>query len=114
MPIHLTRDQLPSGGMSAQFEGFRFDPAIPLAIFFTEAPPGAWIEPHTHPYTEVFAILAGTGTYAVAGETFSVAAGDVVVVLPEEVHEIRNTGDGTLHQLGIHCHGEFQTEWITQ
>lgn len=113
MPLHLKRGQLPFAGASGQFEGFRHSPDIPLSIFFTTAGPGHWIKPHTHPYTEVFVILEGDATYTVAGETLAVEPGDVVVVLPHEVHEIRNSGSEPLRQLGSHCHGRFETTWLT-
>jgi quercetin dioxygenase-like cupin family protein len=54
---------------------------------------------HSHDHEEVLYFLSGAGTYAIAGETGSVSAGDVIVVPPRAVHASEATED--LDAIGV-------------
>ncbi len=61
--------------------------------------PGQAIRPHVHPCgQDTWTILAGSGDYMLdeQGKTCRVVAGDVVVARANEVHGVRNDGDGPL------------------
>jgi mannose-6-phosphate isomerase-like protein (cupin superfamily) len=60
-------------------------------------PPGAATMPHYHPRTEeIYYILAGAACMRIGGETRDVAAGDAIAIPPGQIHQIENTGPGTL------------------
>ena len=56
-------------------------------------PPGEVAGEHAHAdMGEVFMIVSGEGVIMINSEEYPLAAGDCVVVEPNERHEIRNTG----------------------
>ncbi len=60
-------------------------------------PAGAATTPHYHERTEeIYYILQGAGQMRLGEESRNVAAGDAVAIPPGAVHQIANTGSGTL------------------
>jgi mannose-6-phosphate isomerase-like protein (cupin superfamily) len=60
-------------------------------------PPGSATTPHYHPTTEeIYYILEGTGSMRIGDETRDVGPGDAIAIPPGAIHQITNTGPGTL------------------
>lgn len=60
-------------------------------------PPGGATTPHYHPQTEeIYYLLEGTARMRIAGEERDLRAGDAIAIPPGQVHQIVNTGAGTL------------------
>jgi mannose-6-phosphate isomerase-like protein (cupin superfamily) len=60
-------------------------------------PVGAATTPHYHERTEeIYYILHGAGQMRLDGVSRHVAAGDAIAIPPGVVHQITNTGSGTL------------------
>ena len=64
------------------------------------------IEPHAEvPFhyhnkiTEVFHIIAGTGSMTVAGKTVALSPGDTLTTEPQELHNAVNTSDAPLRYM---------------
>lgn len=58
---------------------------------------GGRTAPHRHLKTEeIYYILEGQGSIRVADDLADVAAGDAIAIPPGAVHQITNTGGGTL------------------
>src|SRR3954447_12042352 len=111
MTIVLFLEELGSSDMSSQLEGHRHG-GSDLSFLVTDAPARRGPKLHPHPYTEVFIVHAGEGTFTAGDEQLVVSAGKVVVVPPETPHRFENTGDEPLRQVSIHDAGEMQTTWL--
>jgi quercetin dioxygenase-like cupin family protein len=57
-----------------------------------EVAPGGSTPRHSHPYEHEVFVLEGEGLVFEDNEPHKLAAGDVVFVKPDEVHQFRNTG----------------------
>ena len=80
------------------------DGAPNFAMRQFEVQPGGFTPKHSHDYEHEVFILAGQGV-VLEGETeHPIAAGDVIYVQPNEVHQFRNTGDGNLKFLCLVPH----------
>jgi mannose-6-phosphate isomerase-like protein (cupin superfamily) len=63
-----------------------------------EIPPRTAVAAHYHEHcTEVFHLVRGTGTFAIADRTVEAGPGDTLTCQPHEVHSVRNDGDAPLH-----------------
>jgi quercetin dioxygenase-like cupin family protein len=58
-----------------------------------EVAPGGHTPRHSHPYEHEVFILEGSGVVYEGDKEHELSAGDVVLVVPDEVHQFRNTGD---------------------
>jgi quercetin dioxygenase-like cupin family protein len=58
-----------------------------------EVAPGGYTPRHSHPYEHEVFVLEGQGVVLEGDVEHSLAAGDFVLVTPDEVHQFRNTGD---------------------
>jgi quercetin dioxygenase-like cupin family protein len=58
-----------------------------------EVAPGGYTPRHSHPYEHEVFVLEGTGVVYEGDQEHRLSAGDVVFVVPGEVHQFRNTGD---------------------
>lgn len=64
--------------------------------------PGAQTLLHRHRRSEeIYHITGGTGVMTLGGETFTVAAGDTVLIPPYTPHCVRNTGTRPLRVLCV-------------
>ena len=69
------------------------DGAPNFAMRQFEVAPGGFTPRHSHPYEHEVFILEGHGEVFEGDSPHPLAAGDVVFVKPDEVHQFRNTGD---------------------
>ncbi|MEX2112318.1 MAG: cupin domain-containing protein [Pirellulales bacterium] len=58
-----------------------------------EVAPGGHTPRHSHPYEHEVFVLEGTGVVYEGDREHRLAAGDVVLVVPGEVHQFKNTGE---------------------
>jgi len=64
--------------------------------------PGKAFRAHYHEdMEEIFLILKGQGKILLNGEKAELGEGEAVVILPGEVHEMRNVGGGNLEYLAM-------------
>ena len=61
-----------------------------------EVEPGGYTPKHSHPYEHEIFVLEGQGVVAEGDDERPLRAGDCVLVLPDEVHQFRNTGTAPL------------------
>lgn len=61
-----------------------------------EVAPGGYTPKHSHPYEHEIFVLEGEGVVAEGEHERPLRAGDCVLVLPDEVHQFRNTGTAIL------------------
>jgi quercetin dioxygenase-like cupin family protein len=70
----------------------RADGAPTFAMRQFEVAPGGYTPKHSHPYEHEVFVLEGQGVVLEGNEEHPLKAGDVVLVVPDEVHQFRNTG----------------------
>ncbi len=58
-----------------------------------EVAPGGYTPRHSHPYEHEVFVLEGSGVVYEGDQEHKLSAGDVVFVVPDEVHQFRNTGN---------------------
>jgi len=75
------------------------DDAPNFAMREFEVAPGGHTPKHFHDYEHEIYVLGGTGVIVDGSEERPLAAGDVVLVAPNDVHQFRNTGSETLRFL---------------
>lgn len=61
-----------------------------------EVAPGGYTPKHSHPYEHEVFVLEGEGTVLEGDAEHPLRAGDFVLVLPDEIHQFRNTGSAPL------------------
>jgi len=65
-------------------------------------PPGGTAMAHFHRETkETYLILSGVAAMQIDREQFELQAGEAVLIEPNEVHQINNTGEDNLHFLAV-------------
>ncbi len=57
-----------------------------------EVAPGGFTPRHSHPYEHEVFVLEGEGVVIEGNEEHPLRPGDVVFVVPDEIHQFRNTG----------------------
>jgi quercetin dioxygenase-like cupin family protein len=72
------------------------DGAPNFAMRQFEVAAGGFTPRHQHPYEHEVFVLEGRGVVYAGDQPHPLAAGDVVLVKPDEVHQFCNTGDGPL------------------
>ena len=75
------------------------DGAPNFAMRLFELAPGGYTPKHTHAWEHEVFVLAGEGELTTAEGPKHFLAGDAVFVAPEELHQFRNTGAGTMRML---------------
>jgi quercetin dioxygenase-like cupin family protein len=75
------------------------DQAPNFAMRQFEVEPGGHTPQHMHDYEHEVYVLAGQGEVLEQGAPHAIAAGDIVFIAPNEVHQFRNTGDQPLEFL---------------
>jgi quercetin dioxygenase-like cupin family protein len=63
-----------------------------FAMRHYEVAPGGYTPRHSHPYEHEVFVLEGSGVVLEGDVEHRLSAGDVVFVVPGEVHQFRNTG----------------------
>jgi mannose-6-phosphate isomerase-like protein (cupin superfamily) len=87
--------------------------SVPCSLHENVLVPYAVIPLHRHSVAEVLVCLSGTAECSVgdaAAEKY--AAGSVVVIPPNTLHTIRNTGDTPLRQLSFFAGDPPNTQWL--
>ena len=69
------------------------DGAPNFAMRQFEVAPGGHTPRHSHPYEHKVYVLAGSGVVLEGDVERPLAAGDVIYVAPDDVHQFRNTGE---------------------
>jgi quercetin dioxygenase-like cupin family protein len=72
------------------------DGAPNFAMRQFEVAPGGYTPRHFHPYEHEVFVLEGSGEVMDGDRVHRIAAGDVVFVAPDDVHQFRNTGSRPL------------------
>src|SRR5919201_250023 len=67
-----------------------------VMVWRTRVPAGAATPPHKHDREEVCVFTEGRGVAREGGDTLAVAAGDVLIVPSDVVHEVRADDASTL------------------
>jgi quercetin dioxygenase-like cupin family protein len=83
-----------------------------VSVIVVDAAPGEGPRLHRHRYREVFVVLEGEATFTLGEEQRIARAGEIVVAPADVPHRFVNTGHGRLHQVDIHEHPRFETEWL--
>lgn len=58
-----------------------------------EVEPGGFTPRHHHPYEHEIFVIEGEGVVVEGDQEHSIKPGSVVYIVPDEVHQFRNTGD---------------------
>ena len=61
-----------------------------------EVAPGGHTPRHSHPYEHEVYVLEGEGEVYEDDRPHAIGPGDVILVVPDEVHQFKNTGDTPL------------------
>ena len=75
------------------------DGAPTFALRMIEVEPGAATPHHTHPYEHEVYILSGQAELRSEAGAHQLEPGDTAMVLPDEIHQFINRGDGALRFL---------------
>jgi quercetin dioxygenase-like cupin family protein len=67
-----------------------------FAMRVIEIEPGVVFEPHHHPYEHEIYVLSGQGVVTGPDQELEMEPDTTLLVMPDEVHGYRNTGDETL------------------
>jgi len=113
LPHVIATEDLPFGGISHKFEGYRYG-EVGVSFFLVESPPGRGAVLHTHPYEEIFLTLEGEATFTVGDATIEVSAGQIVVAPAGVPHKFVNSGTGPLRQVDIHPSERIRQENIPE
>ena len=85
-----------SSGCTVRWLVDQQDGAPNFAMRRFEVAPGGFTPKHHHPYEHEVFVLEGSGVVVEGDEERDLQAGNVVFVKPDEVHQVRNTGDQPL------------------
>jgi quercetin dioxygenase-like cupin family protein len=75
------------------------DGAPTFAMRQFEVAAGGFTPRHSHPYEHEVFVLEGSGEVYEGDEAHPLRAGDVIYVVPDDVHQFRNTGNGPMRFL---------------
>ncbi len=96
VPAFTTKD----GSEIRELLAHRNSSIVKQSLAEARLPPGASTTGHHHPVTEeIYYILDGAGRMRIGSEQQDVGLGDAIAIPPGEVHQITNTGEGTLRFL---------------
>lgn len=96
---------------AALFEG-QVEAGVGISVFVVRTPPGRAVELHTHPHSETFLLLDGSGRWT-AGDTIAeLRANQMLVVPPGVPHGFRNTGDVPLLVVSVHESGTLEQTFL--
>jgi mannose-6-phosphate isomerase-like protein (cupin superfamily) len=113
MATIISREALPGGITSRQFEGYLHEDAN-ISFFLSNTPPGRGPKLHQHPYEEIFVVYSGTLTFTVGDETIEVSGETIVIVPPGTAHQFVNSGKEIAHHIDIHVSPRMVTEWLEE
>ena len=87
-----TKGSWEGGGLGSDVSGFIVDSG-----------PGEGPDAHTHPYSETFIVLEGSGRFRYGDGYVEANAGDIVVVPPNTMHGFKGVGPGRLRMVSDPC-----------
>ncbi len=100
----------PEGEVIQELLGLQAGGATGHSLAKITIPAGKASEAHFHKKSEEsYLILSGSATMVINGEKFYLKAGEAVLIEPEEVHQIANSGDDNLVFLAV-CVPAWQPE----
>jgi mannose-6-phosphate isomerase-like protein (cupin superfamily) len=106
----LTRDDLDAAAFARELEGEAL--GVPASVILVDAAPGEGPTLHVHAYAELFFVLEGRAVFSDGEHERAAAAGEIVIVPPEQPHAFVNPGPGRLRQIDVHLSGRFATRWL--
>jgi quercetin dioxygenase-like cupin family protein len=101
---------MPYGAETAIFNGFENNANV--SFFIVCFSPGNGSRKHRHPYEETFIILEGAIEAVIDGKTYTIPAGNILVVPPDTWHEFSNKTDKQVLTVNIHPAAKMITEWF--
>ncbi len=102
---------MPFGNEVAVFNGYQHNAGI--SFFLVNFNKGTGPKKHRHPYEETFVILEGEIEAIVDGKTFTVSAGNIMIVPANTWHEFSNKTDKPAKTVNIHPVPKMIQEWYT-
>jgi len=72
-----------------------------VSMMFVEVKPGGNTLRHSHPYEHAIFFLEGTGEIRDQNGVSPINPLEVIYIKPNELHQIRNTGDKTLKFIAV-------------
>jgi mannose-6-phosphate isomerase-like protein (cupin superfamily) len=102
MPIlkHATIEKYELPGIVHQTVASRKSGAATMEVWMQRVAPGGATPVHRHDCEEVIVILAGSGTSEIDGCVASFEAPSTIIVPPNVVHRITNTGSDAMSLIG--------------
>ena len=107
-----TKNIMPFGNQVAVFNGYEHNANV--SFFLVNFSKGVGPKKHRHPYEETFVILEGEIEAIVNGKTFTVSAGNIMIVPPNAWHEFSNKTDTIVKTINIHPARKMIQEWYTE
>ena len=84
------------------------------SMFVVKTPPGGFVHLHTHPYSETFVLLRGSGRWTAGDQVAEAGPETVIVVPPDTLHGFRNIGDEPLLVVSVHESGTLDQTFTEQ
>jgi mannose-6-phosphate isomerase-like protein (cupin superfamily) len=103
--------QWTAGGRTA-FELLGRDHGAAVTLILEDMPAGGGPRLHSHPYGEVWVVMAGSGLFTAGDRTAEAGAGDVVYVEAGTPHKFVSLGPEPLRMVCIHEAPQFHTDWL--
>lgn len=97
-------------GKTAKFEGQPHGSGI--SFFHVHNTEGQGPDPHVHPYSETWVVLAGCALVRTGDGEVTAQRGDVVVVGAGTVHAFRAVGAEPLEMLCVHAAPHIEQEFL--
>ncbi len=107
----LKQSELPASSFSRELIGADHG-GVAASVIFVDAEPGSGPCLHRHPYSELFFVLEGEGTFSDGTQERVVGPGEIVIVPPDTPHAFVNTGSERLRQIDVHLSATFETDWL--
>jgi mannose-6-phosphate isomerase-like protein (cupin superfamily) len=102
----LAESEPVSFGPLAQYRKLMGNDGWPVFTGVQTCHPGYRTPLHSHPYVEYLFVIEGTAEAWLAGDEdqpVHLESGDMIAFPADAPHVFRNSGDGELRLLGIHC-----------
>lgn len=87
--LDTLQESIPHGSRKYPMDVFFFDQSIQEEAFF--------VERHWHDYMEIIYIKEGEFTIEINLDTHNIYPGDIVIMNPEDLHQIRGKAKNTIH-----------------
>ena len=98
------------GATKGSWEGH--DLGSDVSGFVVDAAQGEGPSAHTHPYSETFVLLEGSGRWTAGDEAVDLHANQMLVVPSETPHGFRNTAEEPLLVVSVHESGTLDQTFL--